>query len=252
MNDWIKWDGGVCPVPKGTKIELRFRDNDGVDCETDEPEDYRWTNENLMMDIMAYRVIGDFAIDGAEYAYGCNVKVPDGRQIEPCRWSGDLNVPTHWRLKPLACCGRTPCQRPGVGPCDKPAPIEVALQSEADRLKAADDFMSALQHTGPEIGLTIVSTGNTTPTAIDLLNQAGAIQAERAREYEQAGGERSTAKIVAAFNAITGRDLRESEGWLFLQLLKMVRSEAGGIHSDSVLDSVSYASLYGEARLAGK
>lgn len=58
---------------------------------------------------------------------------------------------------------------------------------------------------------------------------------------------------VAAFNAVTGRDLRESEGWLLLALLKMVRGEQRGKpHRDSAEDLVAYASLYGEARLGGR
>jgi hypothetical protein len=57
-------------------------------------------------------------------------------------------------------------------------------------------------------------------------------------------------KAIAAFNSITGQDLPESDGWLLLALLKMVRdNQREAPHQDSIEDLVAYASLYGEARL---
>lgn len=85
-----------------------------------------------------------------------------------------------------------------------------------------------------------------------LLSKAGDIQRDRAGTYDKPDGERSMASTVAAFNAITGRDLRESEGWMLLTLLKLVRSEtAPAAHLDSLVDGVSYHALYGEAKLGG-
>lgn len=86
-------------------------------------------------------------------------------------------------------------------------------------------------------------------TAVQIMRQGIDIQEERAREYERPEGERSTQAIVTAFNAITGRDLRESEGWLFLQLLKNVRLfSVKGYHADSGVDGVNYAALMAEAK----
>lgn len=77
--------------------------------------------------------------------------------------------------------------------------------------------------------------------AIDLLR-------ERGKQYDQPGGERSMGKTVAAFNAITGRDLSEAEGWLLMLLLKQVRQwQTGTYHKDSAEDSVSYSALLAEA-----
>ena len=214
------------------------------------------------------------AVDGEEYPYQSHVRVPKGRQIEACRWNENRSCATHWRLKPVA------TEYVGL----QPAPIERELQAKADgNVKRQDaEFLKSVaanltynadkpqairKHRLYEIAMRIETDhynegGETreapaekTPdlTSIGLLSKAKDIQAERAREYEQAGGERSTAKIVTAFNAITGRDLRESEGWLFLQLLKMVRGEAKRTpHMDSIVDNVSYAALYGEARAAGR
>lgn len=48
-------------------------------------------------------------------------------------------------------------------------------------------------------------------------------------------------------------DLRESEGWLLMSLLKMVRSETRvEPHRDSLEDNIAYGGLYAEARLAGR
>ncbi len=88
------------------------------------------------------------------------------------------------------------------------------------------------------------------PTAPDLLAQAKQHMEDRAATYDKPEGERSMGKTVQAFNAITGRDLPEADGWLFMILLKLVRSEQRPeAHRDSVEDLVAYASLFGEARL---
>lgn len=88
-----------------------------------------------------------------------------------------------------------------------------------------------------------------TDTAPALLAKAASIMAERAKEYDQPGGERSVSKIVGAFNAITSRDMTEAEGWLFLQLLKQVRLfSAPGYHQDSAEDNIAYGALLAEAK----
>lgn len=90
-------------------------------------------------------------------------------------------------------------------------------------------------------------------TAPELLTDAANIMEERGKQYDQEGGERSMGKTVAAFNIITGRDLKESEGWLLLQILKDVRDRTTEApHEDSLVDGVSYSALKAEARLAGK
>lgn len=88
-------------------------------------------------------------------------------------------------------------------------------------------------------------------TASDLLKQAEQLLTERGRQYDTSGQERSSAKIVAAFNTITGRDLTPGEGWLFLMLLKAVRfySNTETPHRDSLEDLISYAALHAEEYL---
>lgn len=92
------------------------------------------------------------------------------------------------------------------------------------------------------------------PTSVQLLGQARDIQEQRARDYDQPGGERSMEATVKAFNIITRREgdraLSESEGWLLMQVLKDVRDRSTKKpHRDSLEDCISYAALKGEARL---
>lgn len=86
----------------------------------------------------------------------------------------------------------------------------------------------------------------------DFLQGAIDVQAERGQQYDSPEGERSMGRAVTAFNAITGRDLTEAEGWLLLQVLKDVRQwqRPDNYHHDSALDCVSFASLKAEALFA--
>ena len=82
-----------------------------------------------------------------------------------------------------------------------------------------------------------------------ILGQAAELMAERGRQYDKPEGERSMAACIAAFNAITGRSLTESEGWLIMSLLKMVRQwqNPNKVHIDSLLDGVAYMALLAES-----
>lgn len=87
------------------------------------------------------------------------------------------------------------------------------------------------------------------PTATGLLTKAAAIMTERGKTYDSPEGERSMGKTVAAFNAITGFGLTESEGWLLMLLLKQVRLfTREEYHADSAEDTIAYAALLAEAK----
>lgn len=73
---------------------------------------------------------------------------------------------------------------------------------------------------------------------------------DRAATYDQPAGERSMGATVDAFRAITGHNLTEEQGWLFMGLLKMVRSQQGGFRADNYEDLAAYAGLQGEAAWA--
>lgn len=86
-------------------------------------------------------------------------------------------------------------------------------------------------------------------TAPEILEAAAGHMKARAATYDKPGGERSMGAAVQAFNAITGRDLSESEGWLLLAVLKQVRLfQRPGYHADSCEDAAAYLALLGEAR----
>lgn len=85
-------------------------------------------------------------------------------------------------------------------------------------------------------------------TARDYLKQADEIMRQRGRDYDKPDGERSMVATVESFNAITGKSLTESEGWLLMLLLKQVRQwQKIEFHKDSALDSVAYAALLAES-----
>ena len=85
--------------------------------------------------------------------------------------------------------------------------------------------------------------------AAEFLRRAAEIMDERGKQYDKPDGERSMGKCVTAFNAITGRDLTEAEGWLLLQVLKDVRQwQRPGFHKDSAEDGIAYSALKAEAK----
>lgn len=90
-------------------------------------------------------------------------------------------------------------------------------------------------------------------TAPEFLQRAKEIMEERGKQYDKPSGERSMGKTVAAFNAITGRDLTEAEGWLLMICLKNVRffSNTAAPHQDSLEDAIAYSALLTECAMNG-
>lgn len=85
--------------------------------------------------------------------------------------------------------------------------------------------------------------------ATEFLNNAANTMEERGKQYDSPEGERSMRRTVLAFNTITGQDLTEAQGWLFMSVLKKVRQYQGGAHLDSCVDDVAYSALFAEARM---
>lgn len=97
-----------------------------------------------------------------------------------------------------------------------------------------------------------VSANNPKGTATGFLDAARAHMIERAKTYDNPEGERSMGKAVSAFNFVTGLSLKESEGWLLLQLLKDTRQwSKEEYHADSAEDCIAYAALKAEALCRG-
>ena len=87
---------------------------------------------------------------------------------------------------------------------------------------------------------------NVPVTAASMLTAALGHMEDRAKTYDAPGGERSMGKTVSAFNVITGHTLTEEAGWLFMEILKQVRSQQGDYRADNYEDMVAYAALRGE------
>lgn len=83
--------------------------------------------------------------------------------------------------------------------------------------------------------------------APEILNAALGHMNDRAATYDKPEGERSMGETVQAFKAVTGHGLTEEQGWLFMALLKAVRSQQGAYRADSYEDGAAYFALAGEA-----
>ena len=92
-----------------------------------------------------------------------------------------------------------------------------------------------------------IGYGRAAPRAGDILNAAAQHMQDRASTYDKPQGERSMAATVAAFKATTGIALTEEQGWHFMALLKLVRSQQGDLRLDSYEDGAAYFALAGEA-----
>ena len=90
--------------------------------------------------------------------------------------------------------------------------------------------------------------------ANEILVTASAEMSDRATAYDAPGGERSMAKTVEMFNTLTKSDsthlslpMTETQGWLFMAILKMVRSTQGEFKNDNYVDGAAYMALAGES-----
>ena len=83
---------------------------------------------------------------------------------------------------------------------------------------------------------------NTHPTAADILDAGASHIRDRAETYDKSG-ERSIPNTVRAFNAITGCNLTSEQGWLFMAVLKAVRSQQGSFKADNYEDGAAYFAL---------
>ena len=88
---------------------------------------------------------------------------------------------------------------------------------------------------------------NPLPTANHFLEAAKGHLGARAVTYDKPTGERSMERTVKVFAALTDIQLTEEHGWLFMEVLKQVRSLQGKFKADNYEDLAAYAALRGEA-----
>ncbi len=83
--------------------------------------------------------------------------------------------------------------------------------------------------------------------AVDILISAADEIAARADQLDRENGERSMARAVTTFNALTGHSLSQRDGWVFMVVLKLSRSQNGRPIIDDYLNGAAYMALAGES-----
>lgn len=90
--------------------------------------------------------------------------------------------------------------------------------------------------------------GPETISAPDLLREAADIIDQRSASRDLFA-ERAMRRTVGAFNTLTGQTLTETQGWLFMAVLKLARASAGAFQRDDLLDGAAYMALALEAEI---
>lgn len=88
--------------------------------------------------------------------------------------------------------------------------------------------------------------------AVETLRRAADLIEQRGKQRDSDTGERSMARTVGAFNAIYSTNLTETQGWHFMELLKMARSSQGAYVADDFDDKVAYAALAAECEAGAR
>ena len=86
---------------------------------------------------------------------------------------------------------------------------------------------------------------------VEQLRQAAQCIADHAASRDLPEGERSMSRAVATFNTLTGHNLSERDGWVFMNILKLSRAqnsvETGApVNLDDYIDGAAYMALAGE------
>lgn len=130
--------------------------------------------------------------------------------------------------------------------------VPVAEWSGSGYAQLAKDYEVAAEIGLPKLD-TVIGSGKMyvkppVITAPDILKRAAQHMEDRAAARDQPGGERSMQRTVDAFNALTGHELSERDGWMFMVALKAARActTPTGL-SDDYEDGAAYFGLAGEA-----
>lgn len=79
--------------------------------------------------------------------------------------------------------------------------------------------------------------------AHDILHKAAGHLEDRATTYDNPEGERSMGKTIEMFNQLAETKLTVEQGYLFMVLLKLVRSQQGNFKADNYEDGAAYFAL---------
>lgn len=125
--------------------------------------------------------------------------------------------------------------------------------SDCIRKLTYDQIMSLKKHQTKDAKVSIVNRdieqAPKQSVSVDYLKRCIDVQAERGKQYDASGtGERSFDAAARAFNALTCEKLSGSDVCLLLTCVKVVRqnSNKSRLHDDSLLDGISYLSLWAD------
>ena len=241
-NGWRPWKATAdsqCPVDGDTLVHLRFGNGDATSLKHPSPAgDFAWRDVGPES-IVAYRIVEEAPKAAAQ---------PDADGWIPyagggCPVDGDVTVEVRLRS----------------GQENVAEDAEAAdywdwgiddVGGDIVAYKIVEDIPKAVEPVHAEAHCAQHREAQEAP-AIHLLQVAADHMRARAATYDKPDGERSMGKTIAAFNAVTDRDLSEAEGWLLLQLLKDVRLfQRPGYHADSAEDCIAYSALKAEAKMA--
>ena len=214
MIDWIEWKGGECPVPFVTLVEVKTRGGGGRVV----AGNVRWGHADRPEDIMAYRVVRP-----AEQP-----RTLTGVWV----WRDARGV---WHDRP-----------------DGDTVVEVRAISGDVTVDVAGAFNWSVVEAYRVVQPAEKPVSRGGVGAVETLRRAADLIEQRGKQRDSDTGERSMARTVAAFNAIYGTDLTETQGWHFMELLKMARSSQGAYVADDFDDKVAYAALAAECEAGAR
>lgn len=140
-------------------------------------------------------------------------------------------------------CETEKCMRCKTEVVDKPTDVQQnTVLSEPDPSYVRGQYVVGTPFVNNVRG-TFIPIG--APSAPELLRRAAGIIEERAAKRDQ-DGERSMAKTVAAFNDLTGNKLSVTDGWVFMAIVKLARSQHG-LDLDNFVDGAAFIALAGES-----
>jgi len=169
------------------------------------------------------------------------VKHRVGRQLNPIDSSPEDYQEAQAAMATGVCSNGSPCgQDDYCDDCPNAPHAQEARRLYAQLNDAVGAFKKMCNQMSEEIAAQPINANN-------ILNAAAQHMKDRASAYDKPQGERSMAATVDAFSATTGIALTEEQGWHFMALLKLVRSQQGDLRLDSYEDGAAYFALAGEA-----
>jgi hypothetical protein len=257
-EEWTIWTGGECPIQPTDVVQVRLRS--GVVAENADSL-YAWRHHNLPGDIVAYRVVGKrihrppFGTPAGEEK---SIRILDDSDLsalntapidramaaggdetgytQTITWSREQSVRNELLSDDIT---------------SAPSLLMRAKQHMDDRA-ATYDQPGGERSMGKTVEMFNIATGRNEDhlgRAISHVNNLLAMLRNYGTDIDPKRAIEPLEGIQKMLQLAGSISVSESEGWLLMQCLKMVRDRSGKPHRDSIEDNVAYGALYGEARL---